>query len=383
MSTTAWVIIFGLVGLAAFLGWQWRRNAIARRQEWQRALLADERADEKARENERLSSYLDAVRHAGGNAIFLVDGDRVVQWMNDSASALCVDGASPPIHLSKAIRSYEILDLADRAVKSPGPHERQFQRDERDYYGLVQVVNPDPLLMAVRVRDVTELQRLGRARRDFVANISHDLRTPITAIQIMVETLQAGVESQKRRKSLLDGILDQTSTLQQLAQEMLDLSLIESGRMPLKLIEIPVQELIEPVATSMQTQVANRELRLRSEFDPSLRALADPENIRRVLQNLVHNAIKFSEPGQEIVMGAQAEGQDICMFVRDSGRGIDSAELERIFERFYKGDRMRTDVGTGLGLSIARHIVEGHGGRIWAESELGRGATFFFTIPRA
>lgn len=383
MSTAAWALWLMLALLAVFLAWRWRRAVKATQHEWQRALLAAEEAERTVRENERLQRYLAAVQQAGGNAIFLVDGEHTVLWLNDSARDHCVAGVTPPLPLSKAITSYELLDVADRALHASGPHERQFNRNDHSFYARAEVVDTDPTLVVIRVRDVTELQRLGRARRDFVANISHDLRTPITAIQIMVETLQAGVDHPRQRKTLLDSIADQTTALRQLAQELLDLSLIESGRMPLRLVEIAVSELIEPVAMSMQTQATSRGLHVHTDYDASLMALADPDSVRRVLQNLTHNALKFSESGQTVVLGAKAAGDDICFFVQDSGRGIDEADLQRIFERFYKSDRMRAETGTGLGLAIARHIVEGHGGRIWAESELGKGATFYFTVPRA
>ena len=216
---------------------------------------------------------------------------------------LCLPEAGAGTSLSRAVRSYEILDLVEQAERGIGRPERQFIREGQSFYARAMRLLPDQPWVALEVRDVTELQRLGRARRDFVANISHDLRTPIAAILVMVETLQgAAADSPKRRHELVKGIADQTATLQQMAEELLDLSLIESGRMPLRLVVIPVSELVEPVLLRMQPQAEHKGQHLSQQYDRDLRVLADPDSIRRVLQNLMHNAIKFTPTGGSITI---------------------------------------------------------------------------------
>jgi two-component system phosphate regulon sensor histidine kinase PhoR len=384
MTPLAWGLAAVLVLAAAVLFWRWRRAETTLQAALDRLRTVREQAEALEAANANHTAYLASLAQADGPALFLVDGQQTVQWINDVGRDLCVEGIVLPIPLSRAVHSFELLDLAGRALEAMGQHERQFTRDGRIHHAQAMQTRSQPRLALLVVKDVTELQRLGRARRDFVANISHDLRTPITAIQLMVETLQGGAGADgRRRNQLLAGIGEQTAAIEQLAQEMLDLSLIESGRMPLRLVETPVADLIEPVRQRMQPQAEPKGLRLAANYDQTLQVLADPDNVRRALQNLVHNAIKFTPAGGAVTVGATDAGEDVRFWVQDTGVGIDPDDLPRIFERFYKADRTRSESGTGLGLAIARHIVEAHGGRIWAESVYGKGATFYFTLPRA
>lgn len=384
MTPLAWGLAAVLVLAAAFLFWRWRRAETTVQAALDLLRAVREQAEALEAANENHTAYLSGLAQADGPALFLVDGQQSVQWINEVGRELCVEGIGLPIPLSRAVHSFELLDLAGRALEARGRHERQFTRDGRSYHAQAMQTQPQPLLALLVVKDVTELQRLGRARRDFVANISHDLRTPITAIQLMVETLQGGAGADgKRRGQLLADIGEQTAAIQQLAQEMLDLSLIESGRMPLRLVETPVADLIEPVLQRMQPQAEPKGLHLAAKYDQAPQVLADPDNVRRALQNLVHNAIKFTPVDGTVTVGATDAGEDVRFWVQDTGVGIDPDDLPRVFERFYKADRTRSESGTGLGLAIARHIVEAHGGRIWVESVYGKGATFYFTLPRA
>lgn len=393
MTALTWGMLAALavVAISIYLGWQWRRAKNQEERAWKRIHDLKDRMEQLAAENERLSRFLQGVAQADVAALFLIDKDRTILWLNQAARRLCVEGVQTPITLTRALQSYEVLELAERALNSHDHLDRQYMRDGRIFYvqALQALDAPEETssrsspLVVLLVRDVTEVQRLGRAQREFVANISHDLRTPITTIQLMAETLQSeGADNPKRRAQLLAGIVEQTAALQQLAQEVLDLDLIESGRMPLRLIEMPVGELIEPVLQSAYAQVEAKDLNVQNNCDLNLVILAAPDAGRRVVQNLLHNAIKFTPNGGTITIGAAAEGEDVRFWVQDTGVGIPPDELERIFERFFKADRTRGESGTGLGLAIAQHIVQGHGGRIWAESRPGQGAIFFFTLPK-
>jgi two-component system phosphate regulon sensor histidine kinase PhoR len=232
------------------------------------------------------------------------------------------------------------------------------------------------------LEDVSEVQRLGRARRDFVANISHELRTPLASIRLLVDTLQSGALGDQRIASeMLSKISVEVDTLSQLARELLDLAMIESGQMPLKLKPTDVHDLVQVQVERFAPQAKQKHQVLTVDIAPGTCALADGEMIGRVLSNLLHNACKFTLDEGHIKVSAQIEGDNVIVSVADTGPGIPTEALTRIFERFYKVDRARGQSGTGLGLAIARHIVEGHGGRIWAESEPGHGATFRFTLP--
>jgi two-component system phosphate regulon sensor histidine kinase PhoR len=223
---------------------------------------------------------------------------------------------------------------------------------------------------------------LGRARRDFVANISHELRTPLASIRLLVETLQAGALSNPPVASeMLSKISVEVDALSQLARELLDLAMIESGQMPLKLQCTDLHDLARAQVQRFMPQTQQKQQTLDLDIPAGTCALADDEMISRVLSNLLHNACKFTPNGGRISVSAQRDNDDVTVSVTDTGPGIPPEDLARIFERFYKVDRARGQSGTGLGLAIARHIVEGHGGRIWAESSLGHGATFRFTLP--
>jgi two-component system phosphate regulon sensor histidine kinase PhoR len=328
-----------------------------------------------------LAQELSALSQVSTTAVMLLDENGGYLWGNDAIQTFLIPGSETgrPVFKSQALT--EVLSLTLRDGRG---HTRQFNVGNDVFLAHCSRLDHQPPMVVLIVEDVTELQRLGRARRDFVANISHDLRTPIATIQLLVETLQEGAfEKPKKRQKLLDSIATQTLTLQQLAQELMDLSLIESGRMPLRLVATPLSEVVEPAVTQLMSQIERQEIRLERDYDPELIVLANAESLQRVLQNILHNAIKFTPEQGVITIGSRALDDEVAVFVQDTGPGIPPEHLDRIFERFYKTDSSRSGGGSGLGLAIAKHIVEGHGGRIWAESQPGEGAVFTFTLLRA
>ena len=180
---------------------------------------------------------------------------------------------------------------------------------------------------------------------------------------------------------MLSKIGVEVDALSQLARELLDLAMIESGQMPLKLQRTDLHDLAQAQIERFTPQAHQKQQTLVLDIPPGTCALADGEMIGRVLSNLLHNACKFTPSGGRVSVSAHLDNDNVTVSVTDTGPGIPPEDLARIFERFYKVDRARGQSGTGLGLAIARHIVEGHGGRIWAESSLGHGATFRFTLP--
>jgi two-component system phosphate regulon sensor histidine kinase PhoR len=247
------------------------------------------------------------------------------------------------------------------------------------------------------LQDLTELHRLERIRRDFVANISHELRTPLASVKLMVETLQAVLEDDPVvARDFLTRIDTEIDGLTQLVRELLELSRIESGQIKLSLKATDLRELVEQSAERLRPQAERRGLNLsvapRGSEDSFPKAMIDPDRIMQVLINLTHNAIKFTPVGGSITLSVErynrrsqdnSPGDKLLVRVQDTGVGIPPDDLGRIFERFYKVDKARTgaEAGTGLGLAIAKHIVQAHGGEIWAESEFGQGSTFSFTVP--
>lgn len=232
-------------------------------------------------------------------------------------------------------------------------------------------------------QDLTRLRRLEMVRRDFVSNVSHELRTPLASLKALTETLQEGaLEDPPAARRFLLRMDNEIDTLTQMVQELLELSRIESGKVPLRRQRLTACELLQPAVERMQVQAERAGLTLTMECPEVMPNVnADLDRIEQVLVNLLHNAIKFTPPGGRITVSARAEAPFVIFSVRDTGVGIPDENLSRIFERFYKVDRARSTRGTGLGLSIARHLVEAHGGRIWAESTPGEGSTFHFSLP--
>ncbi len=237
------------------------------------------------------------------------------------------------------------------------------------------------------LEDVSELRRLQRMRTEFIDNLSHELRTPLTTVSLLAETLAADVSGlPPRAAERIARIEVETGHLVQMVNELLDLSRIESGMATVVVDEVDLGRLaistVERIHLFAERQGVTVEVAVPAAV-PAVRG--DRDRIGQALLNLLHNAVKFSAPGSTVAVRVIPAESDVVVAVEDHGQGIPRSALPRVFERFYKVDRARTRGagGTGLGLSIARHIVEAHGGRIWAESEDGVGSTFSFAIPIA
>jgi two-component system, OmpR family, phosphate regulon sensor histidine kinase PhoR len=240
-------------------------------------------------------------------------------------------------------------------------------------------------LVIVILRDITELRKTETVRRDFVTNVSHDLRTPIASLKALVDTLLAGaLEDETVARDFLSRMEVEVDDLARLVEELLELSRAESRRIELHQIPADSGNLIRRVIARLQTHAEPKSIEFSTDIPTDLpRGYFDPERIEQVLVNLTHNAIKFSPPDSEIRLAARQDGANIEISVSDSGPGIPPDELDRVFERFYKTEKSRSDTGSGLGLAIARHLVQLHGGRIWAESGPRGGTSFRFTVPVA
>jgi two-component system phosphate regulon sensor histidine kinase PhoR len=239
----------------------------------------------------------------------------------------------------------------------------------------------------VVLHDLTELRRLERVRQDFVANVSHEFKTPLTAIQGFAETLLAGaLDDPKNNRRFLEIIRDHAARLARLTDDLLKLARIEAGKLEIEFSPVNIIQLIERCAETTLLKASQKQIALEIDLPPGLPAVrGDASLLRDVLQNLLDNAIQYTPPGGRIRVNAAAGAREAVITVADTGIGIPLADQERIFERFYRVDaaRSREAGGTGLGLSIAKHIVEAHGGRIWVESEVGVGSKFSFSIPLA
>jgi len=241
-------------------------------------------------------------------------------------------------------------------------------------------VNQGALLL---FQDLTELKDLQTMRRELVGNISHEFRTPLAGIRALVETLEEGALGEPAvARDFLGKIRAEVERLTQLVTELTELSRIESGRTTLERAPLQLNGLITEAIEQLAPLATRQSLTIVKRFMPDLPEVsADRERLSQVLVNLLHNAIKFTPHGGQITVSTRTEAAQVVVSVTDTGVGIEPAVLPRVFERFYKADRSRTGTGTGMGLAIAKHTVQAHGGRIWAESEPGKGSTFSFSLP--
>jgi two-component system, OmpR family, phosphate regulon sensor histidine kinase PhoR len=235
------------------------------------------------------------------------------------------------------------------------------------------------------LHDITEIRRLERARRDFIANISHEFKTPLTAIQGFAETLLGGaLDDHQNRARFLEIIREHALRLGRLTDDLLKLAQIEAGQIQREMRPVAVAEIIDPCVEVARIKAQQKKLCLEAEYSRDLPMLSgDVRAFQEILQNLLDNAVRYTSAGGKIQVKAMTEGTEVVLSVADTGIGIPKAEQDRIFERFYRADaaRSRESGGTGLGLSIVKHLVESHGGRIRVESEIGQGSNFIVYLP--
>lgn len=342
--------------------------------------------DELRSERGKLSAILSRMT----DGVMMIDKDGMVILINPAAEQIFNVESSKAIgqSLIEVVRQHEIIQLCEKCQSTNTTQSTTFETTpDRLFVQVITIPLTDvlPGNILIIFQDLTRVRKLEVVRRDFVSNVSHELRTPLASLKLIAETLsESALDDPPAAKRFLDRMEDEIDNLTQLVQELLELSRIESGRVPLARVSIAPCDLIHSAVDRMRLQAERAGLILIEECDPDLTLVfADPSRIEQVLINLIHNAIKFTPPGGKVIINAYQDAQRIIFRIQDSGVGISPEDLQRIFERFYKADRARTGGGTGLGLSIARHTVEIHGGKIWADSQLGKGSTFYFSIPIA
>jgi two-component system phosphate regulon sensor histidine kinase PhoR len=234
--------------------------------------------------------------------------------------------------------------------------------------------------------DITRLKELEKIRQDFVANVSHELRTPLTTIKGYAETLLEGALKEEVAFQFVQVIKRHADRLAKIVEDLLMLSKIESKEFHLKVEVIPVSELIHDVSDFVKEAAERKKISIsQAEISPSLVIEADRNDLEQVFINLLDNAIKYTPEGGRVIISAIEKGQgEIEFSIQDNGIGIPKEDIPRIFERFYRVDKGRSQAlgGTGLGLSIVKHLVQAHGGKVWVESQLEKGSAFYFTLPK-
>ncbi len=232
--------------------------------------------------------------------------------------------------------------------------------------------------------DITQIERFERVRQEFLSNISHELRTPLTSILAFVETLEDGaIRDEENNQRFLGVIRKNAQRMHRLIDDILELSSIESGKITLELKKINLAALVEEVFTNLSGKAKERRIKLKNEVSKEVFIFADVVRLEQMLTNLIDNAVKFNAEGESVTVGFTKKDEKSIISVADTGEGISSEHLQRIFERFYRTDRARSREigGTGLGLAIVKHLARLHGGEVSVVSAPGKGSTFFIELP--
>jgi two-component system phosphate regulon sensor histidine kinase PhoR len=328
---------------------------------------------------------LETVLNSMEEAVIAVSADGRVQWANRVMTRMTISGVRLGAPLVETVRDPDFLRAITEAIQSGGVRTaRATSIIPGHSYNVTAAPMPGAGAVAV-LHDVTEIERMEKTRRDFVANVSHELRTPLTSIQGYAETLLESAPAESPDREFLEIIRKNAVRMATLSEDLLTLARVESGEAAFRLRPVTPAEMLDEVAKSFREMARSQRVELVVEV-PTERAVdADTDAVHQVLGNLIDNALKYASSGGKIVLGARDSDGGVEFYVQDFGPGIASEHLPRLFERFYRVDkaRSRESGGTGLGLAIAKHIVRAHGGSIRAESTLGRGSTFLFTLPAA
>jgi two-component system phosphate regulon sensor histidine kinase PhoR len=331
-------------------------------------------------DNTRLSTVLEQLT----DGVIIVDAHGLIQFANPASQKLFEISDTLGHSVTEVVRNHQLVDAWRRCQQTSEMQSETVELPARhQFLQLIAIPDTHASGSLLLVQDLTRVRRLETVRRDFISNVSHELRTPLASLKALTETLQSGaLADPEAGPRFLGRINTEVDALTQMAQELLDLSRIESGQVELVLAPLAPQSLVTSAAERMRMQAerAGLKLLIKCEDDlPNIRA--DKSRLEQVLVNLLHNAVKFTKPGGQVALEAELADSMVRFAVRDTGVGIPSESLSRIFERFYRVDRSRTGSGTGLGLSISKHIIEAHGGKIWAESDERHGSVFYFEIP--
>lgn len=328
-----------------------------------------------AREKEEMQTLIDSIAEG---VLALTQDARVLRMNRAAARILEVGRPAGFAPVGTLVRHPELRDHLEESVLMQVP-TREVRLGGRDL--LVSAHRLDEGGSVVTFLDVTELRRMEEVRRDFVANASHELKTPLTAMRGFAETLLEGEPPPKLRDQFLRSIRENTVRMQNLVDDLLDLSRLETGSWTVQEEEVEVGALAAEVWGELQDQRPDRTVDFKVEGDAVV--LADGQALQQIFRNLFQNALRYTPDDGSIRVRIYREGPEARVEVTDSGTGIPSSALPRIFERFYRVDsgRDRSEGGTGLGLAIVRHLVNTMGGEVGAESQLGEGTTIRFTLP--
>jgi two-component system phosphate regulon sensor histidine kinase PhoR len=349
----------------------------------------------QAKRTEETNRLLSGVLSTMREGVLIVNRDMQIVLYNEAARGI-VRLPDPSKLTGRGGDSVRLID----ATRAPEVHEafRKALEDKQAVEARVELAGADGSVfqlhtgalgetLAVGVFfDISRLEQLERVRREFFANLSHELRTPLTSILANSETLLEGaLYDPENNRRFVERLHKHANRMSELLSDISDLACIESGQVNLALEAVRLRPVVEEVMSLMETKRRSANISLTQSVPDDLFVRADRMRLEQILYNLLDNAVKFNREGGSVSVDAALQGERVAIDVSDTGTGIASIDLPRIFERLYRSDKSRSRKveGTGLGLAIVKHLVQAHGGEITATSELGRGSRFTFTLPRA
>lgn len=336
------------------------------------------------------SNHLSVILDTMADGVIVVNSNGQVELMNLSAEWMLEspNREADRIQLAEVVRDHEILQLVSEARATRQTRQAELELVHRRRF-LNVIATPlsegsdEGVLLTLQ--DVTRLWQVETTRREFVSNVSHELRSPLAAIRAMTETLQDGaLYDTDTAQDFLTRILNDTQRMTTMVNELLELSRLESGQAPIHLAPVSLESVVAEIESRFDVSPDHERLKLETNVPDGIPlVMGEADKLNQVLANLVENAVKVTGDGGLISISANATDRWVEVKVSDNGIGIAREHLPHVFERFYKVDRSRRDGGTGLGLAIAKHLVQAHGGDIKVESVEGEGSAFSFTLPRA
>jgi two-component system, OmpR family, phosphate regulon sensor histidine kinase PhoR len=340
------------------------------------------------------NTKMEAILSSVVNGILAVDSNKHILFINPMAQQMLniIEGDVEGKHLLQVIRNNKIDNMLRDILENKGFEENEitvnypFEKVFRLNSNAIRYPESHEIIgIIIIIQDITEIKRLEKIRSDFVANVSHELKTPLTSIKGFVETLKAGaIEDHDTAIRFLSIIEDEADRLNRLISDILSLSLLENKKNKAIYEVINTADKIKEIVSLLQSQAASKNIDLNARVEADINKLmGDPDHFKQMLINIVDNAVKYTPEGGAIEVKAYNSGNDVIISVKDNGIGIPKEHISRLFERFYRVDpsRSRNVGGTGLGLAIVKHIIMQFDGKIEVHSQIDKGTEFILSIP--